>query len=273
NKENIKTNTRNLMEMVGLNPDEFLKRYPNELSGGQQQRVGVARALANNPDIILMDEPFSALDPITRSDLQDELIQLQSNVKKTIVFVTHDMNEAIKIADRICIMKDGEIHQCDTPENILKNPADDFVSNFVGKNRIWNSPEFIKVSDIMIDKPVTTSINLSVMKCLDKMRIRKVDSLLVVEVPSKKLIGIIKASELRAVSDRALPIKDFLHTDYPVLSPNDSILDSLKIAREKHRSTIPVVDNSGKLLGLVTRSTLITALSQQYFEGLEEVEL
>lgn len=273
NKENIKTNTRNLMEMVGLNPDEFLKRYPNELSGGQQQRVGVARALANNPDIILMDEPFSALDPITRSDLQDELIQLQSNVKKTIVFVTHDMNEAIKIADRICIMKDGEIHQCDTPENILKNPADDFVSNFVGKNRIWNSPEFIKVSDIMIDKPVTTSINLSVMKCLDKMRIRKVDSLLVVEVPSKKLIGIIKASELRAVSDRALPIKDFLHTDYPVLSPDDSILDSLKIAREKHRSTIPVVDNSGKLLGLVTRSTLITALSQQYFEGLEEGEL
>lgn len=271
--EKIKSNTKNLMEMVGLNPDEFSNRYPNELSGGQQQRVGVARALANNPDIILMDEPFSALDPITRSDLQDELLQLQSNVKKTIVFVTHDMSEAIKIADRICIMKDGEIIQCDTPENILKNPVDNFVSNFVGKNRIWSSPEFIKVSDIMIEKPVTTSINLSVMKCLDKMRIRKVDSLLVIEVPSRKLVGIIKASELRTVSDRSLPIKEFLHTDFPTLSPNDSILDSLKIAREKHRSTIPVVDDLGILLGLVTRSTLITAWSQQYFEGLEEVEL
>lgn len=273
NREEIKNNTIKLLEMVGMNPNEFLNRFPNELSGGQQQRIGVARAFANNPNIILMDEPFSALDPITRSDLQDELIQLQSNVKKTIVFVTHDMNEAIKIADRICIMRDGEILQCDSPENILKNPIDEFVSQFVGKNRIWSSPEYIKVADIMIEKPITTSKNLSVMKCLDKMRIKKVDSLLVVEGREKKLIGIIKASELRTVEDRSRSIKDFLHINYPVLSPEDNILDSLKIAREKHRSTIPVIDSSGKLAGLITRSALITALSQQYFEGLEEVEL
>lgn len=272
-KEKIKNNTIKLLEMVGMKADEFLNRYPNELSGGQQQRVGIARAFANDPNIILMDEPFSALDPITRSDLQDELIQLQSNIKKTIVFVTHDINEAIKIADKICIMKNGEILQCDSPENILKNPINEFVSQFVGKNRIWASPEFIKVADIMIENPITTSENLSVMKCLDKMRIKKVDSLLVVEGKRKKLIGIIKASELRAVEDRSRTIKDFLHTNYPVLSPENNILDSLKIAREKHRSTIPVVDNAGNLVGLITRSTLITTLSQQYFEGLEEVEL
>lgn len=130
--------------MVGLDCDEFLDRYPTELSGGQQQRVGVARAFATNPDIILMDEPFSALDPITRTDLQDELVQLQSKLKKTIVFVTHDMNEAIKVADLICIMRGGNVLQYDTPENILKNPADDYVANFVGKNRIWSSPEYIK---------------------------------------------------------------------------------------------------------------------------------
>lgn len=122
-EEQISKNTEYLMDMVGLNGDEFLDRYPNDLSGGQQQRVGVARALANNPKIMLMDEPFSALDPMTRVSLQDELIALHEKVDKTIVFVTHDMDEAIKIADKICIMKDGHILQYDTPEEILKNPA------------------------------------------------------------------------------------------------------------------------------------------------------
>ena len=139
--DKILENTKKLMQMVGLKSEEFLDRYPTELSGGQQQRVGVARAFANDPDIILMDEPFSALDPMTRSDLQDELVELQSKLKKTIVFVTHDMDEAIKISDMICIMKDGEMLQYDTPENILKNPVNDFVSSFVGKNRIWSSPD------------------------------------------------------------------------------------------------------------------------------------
>lgn len=104
------------------------------MSGGQQQRVGVARAFASDPEIILMDEPFSALDPITREQLQDELLTLQNKLHKTIIFVTHDMAEAIKMADRICIMSDGRVQQFDTPEQILKHPANDFVHNFVGKN-------------------------------------------------------------------------------------------------------------------------------------------
>ncbi len=117
NPEDITQQTYNLMDMVGLDCDKFLNRYPVELSGGQQQRVGVARAFATNPDIILMDEPFSALDPITRSSLQDELVNLQSKLKKTIIFVTHDMDEAIKISDKMCIMDKGKIIQYDTPEN------------------------------------------------------------------------------------------------------------------------------------------------------------
>lgn len=120
----IVDNTVRLMKMVDLNPEAFLDRYPTELSGGQRQRIGVIRALANDPDIVLLDEPFSALDPVTRSSLQDELIELQAKVGKTMVFVTHDMDEAIKIADRICIMKDGHILQYDTPEMILKKPVD-----------------------------------------------------------------------------------------------------------------------------------------------------
>lgn len=145
---------KNVLNMVGLDPDEYMDKYPEQMSGGQQQRVGVARAFASEPDIILMDEPFSALDPITRSQLQDELLTLQANVQKTIVFVTHDMAEAIKLADRICIMSDGKIQQYDTPEQILKHPANDFVLNFVGKKRIWDSPELIKAHDIMIEEPI-----------------------------------------------------------------------------------------------------------------------
>lgn len=267
--ESIAENTYKLMQMVGLNAEEYLDRYPTELSGGQQQRVGVARAFATNPDVILMDEPFSALDPITRSDLQDELVQLQSKLKKTIVFVTHDMDEAIKIADMICIMQDGEILQYDTPENILKNPIDEFVSNFVGKNRIWSSPEYIKISDIMIDTPITASKDLSVRKCIDKMRQRKVDSLLIVDSNKQHLLGMVKASHLRNIEDKTEIVETFMETNFPTLLSDQCILDALKVVTEKHISTIPVINNEFGLVGLVTRSSLVTTLSQQYFDYME----
>ncbi|WP_124067622.1 ABC transporter ATP-binding protein [Clostridium sp. E02] len=265
-KDQIVEKTKKLMQMVGLNSEDFLDRYPTELSGGQQQRVGVARAFATDPDIILMDEPFSALDPMTRSDLQDELVQLQDKLKKTIVFVTHDMDEAIKIADMICIMKDGDILQYDTPENILNNPVDDFVSSFVGKNRIWSSPEYIKVSDIMIEKPITAIKELSVLKCIDKMRQNKVDSLLVIDRETRKLCGMVKARRLRGVLDRSEKAEKFMIEDFPILLPDQCILDALKIVTEYHVSTVPVVDEERTLKGLVTRSSLVTTLSQQYFD-------
>ncbi|MGC4018614.1 MAG: ABC transporter ATP-binding protein [Muricomes sp.] len=262
-------NTKRLMEMVGLDCEEFLDRYPIELSGGQQQRIGVARAFATDPDVILMDEPFSALDPITRSDLQDELTQLQAKLKKTIVFVTHDMDEAVKIADKICIMKDGQILQYDTPENILKNPLNEFVSNFVGKNRIWSSPEYIKVSDIMIERPVTAPKNLSILKCIDRMRQNKVDSLLIVDPENQKFLGIVDASSLRGVEDRAQTAESFMESGVFTLSPDQTMLDVLKIVADEQYSTIPVTDKNGRLIGLITRSSLVTTLSQQYIDSEE----
>lgn len=265
-KEIIEKNTINVMDMVGLNSNEFLDRYPRELSGGQQQRVGVARAFVTNPEIILMDEPFSALDPMTKSDLQDELVELQSKVNKTIVFVTHDMEEAIKIADMICIMKDGEVLQYDTPENILKNPVDDFVSNFVGKNRIWASPEYIKLEDIMIDKPITASGDLAILKCIDKMRQNKVDSLLIVNSKTRELQGMVKGKHLRNVGDKSQKICSLMNTNFVKLSPENNILDALKVVNENHVSTVPIVDHSNRLKGLITRSSLVTTLSQQYME-------
>lgn len=265
-------NTSRLMQMVGLDCEEFLDRYPTELSGGQQQRVGVARSFATDPDIILMDEPFSALDPITRSDLQDELMELQSKLKKTIVFVTHDMDEAVKIADKICIMRDGKVLQYDTPENILKNPQDEFVSSFVGKNRIWSSPEYIKVSDIMIDRPVTAAKNLSIMKCIDRMRQKKVDSLLIVEPETQTFLGIVKASSLRGVEDKAQTAEKFMNSDVLTLHPDQTMLDALKLATDDNFSTIPVTDSSSRLVGLITRSSLVTALSQQFIDSEEGEE-
>lgn len=132
----IKKRIDELLEMVGLEPDIYRSRKPHELSGGQQQRVGVTRALAANPPIILMDEPFSALDPISREKLQDDLISLQKKIKKTIVFVTHDMKEALKLGDRICVMKDGEVVQIGTPEELLAHPENEFVRQFVGEEQV-----------------------------------------------------------------------------------------------------------------------------------------
>src|SRR5699024_7851328 len=127
-----------LVELVNLDPEQYAKRYPSELSGGQQQRIGVIRALAAEPNTILMDEPFSALDLISREQLQDELIRLQKEIKKTIIFVTHDMDEAIKIADQIILMKEGSVVQKGTPKEILTNPVNDFVKEFIGEERLGN---------------------------------------------------------------------------------------------------------------------------------------
>ena len=266
--EEISRRTLELMEMVGMNPNEFLDRYPTELSGGQQQRIGVARAFATDPEIILMDEPFSALDPITRVQLQEELISLQAQLKKTIVFVTHDMDEAIKIADKLCIMKDGEILQYDTPEQVLKNPCNSFVSDFVGKNRIWTSPDFIKVKDIMIENPVTCSPALPLLKCIEKMRSNKVDSLMVVDREAK-LLGILKASQVRARHDQSLPVSQYMDTEFLKAHPEDTIVDVLGIVEENKASNIPIVDGNGTLCGLITKSSLVTTLSQLFLDNEE----
>lgn len=265
----IAKRTYELMEMVGLDCETFLHRYPTELSGGQQQRVGVARAFATDPDIILMDEPFSALDPITRSSLQEELVQLQSKFRKTIVFVTHDMDEAIKIADKICIMDKGQIVQYDTPENILKNPANDFVSEFVGRNRIWTSPELIKAEDIMLDTPITCDEEYTVFRAIDKMKSYKVDSLMVIDPKTRILKGIIGSSQLRRVQDQSRKISAMMQKDYLTINEADTMIDVLTIVNENNLSTVPVINEDKKLCGLITKSSLVTTLSRQYIEEAE----
>lgn len=158
-KKRVAARVDELLDLVNLEPEQYRDRYPRELSGGQQQRVGVARALAADPPVLLMDEPFGAVDPITRQRLQDELLRLQDELRKTIVFVTHDFDEAVKLGDRIAILQQGsEIVQYDTPEQILANPANDFVRSFVGHGAALKQLTLARVRDVELHQAAVTRV-------------------------------------------------------------------------------------------------------------------
>ncbi|NYF98763.1 ABC transporter ATP-binding protein [Janibacter cremeus] len=158
-KQRIARRVDDLLELVGLDPDRYRDRFPRELSGGQQQRVGVARGLAADPPVLLMDEPFGAVDPITRQRLQDELMSIQEEVQKTIVFVTHDIDEAIKLGDRVLVLQEGaQIAQYDTPTNILSAPANEFVEDFVGSGSSLKQLSLARVDELELLHPVTASV-------------------------------------------------------------------------------------------------------------------
>ncbi|MDK2829427.1 MAG: osmoprotectant transport system ATP-binding protein [Clostridium butyricum] len=261
----IEQKTIELLNMVGLNPKEYLYRYPAELSGGQQQRVGVARAFAADAEIILMDEPFSALDPITRTELQEQLFNIQKEYNKTIVFVTHDMDEAINIADMICILKDGKIIQYDTPENILKNPENDYVEEFVGRNKIWAKPEFIKAEDVMINNPATVSIKRNLLQAREIMRDKTVDSLLIVDKEGM-LLGYVTLSDIQKIDNKSILVGEVMRRSPEYVTEDTNLLDLLEKFTGLKRGYLPVCNKDGKLMGLVTRSTLISVLSSQYID-------
>ncbi len=262
--EQIVQKTNDLLEMVGLNPNEYLHRYPKELSGGQQQRVGVARAFSTDSDIILMDEPFSALDPVTRSSLQEELFQMQKEFNKTIIFVTHDMDEAIKIADKICLLKDGNILQFDTPENILKNPANDFVESFIGKRRVWNNPELLKSEDIMISNPVKITPKRTVLQAIEIMKENKVDSLMVTD-KNGILVGMVTLKGIK-LQNRNSIIEEVMETNVQAVCVESNLISILMTMNEHKIGYVPVVNDAGKLVGLITRSSILSALSSQLID-------
>ena len=260
----ITQKTGELLELVGLDPKEFLHRFPKELSGGQQQRIGVARAFSTNSDIILMDEPFSALDPVTRSSLQDELFQMQKELNKTIIFVTHDMDEAIKIADKICILKDGDILQYDTPENILKNPANDFVEEFIGKRRVWNNPELLMAEDIMIPNPVKITARRTVLQAIEIMKDHKVDSLIVTD-KQNVLKGLVTLKSIQLLN-RTTSIEMIMEQNVLSVSQDANLISVLATMNEHKIGYVPVVNNHNQLIGLITRSSILSALSSQLID-------
>ena len=268
--EEIDKRTEKLMKMVGLDADQYLDRYPTQLSGGQLQRVGVARAFATDPDIILMDEPFSALDPITRSQLQDELLFLQSKLKKTIVFVTHDMDEAVKIADRICIINGGRIVQYDTPEEIMKHPANEYVADFVGKNRIWANPEYIRAEDIMLPDPLAVPQTLSALHAIEQMREKHVTSAMVLD-DDEKLIGYVRATDIQRAADKNVYVSALMKDCGVTVVPEDDLVKLLDLINKNDVQALPVVNRWGRLEGLITNSSLVTTMSRQYIDLEKEV--
>lgn len=241
------------LNQVGL--DGYEHQYPKQLSGGMQQRVGLARALANDADILLMDEAFSALDPLIRKDMQDELMDLQSTMKKTIVFITHDLDEALRIGDRIALMKDGAIVQIGTPEEILMNPSNDYVERFV---------EDVDLSKVLtaghvMKRAETVSIDKGPRVALQIMRDLGISSIYVVD-KKKTLLGTITASDAKDALDRTQGLANILQTDVTTVLPETLLTD---LFEKISTATIPVavIDANKKLLGLLIKGAVIGALA------------
>lgn len=247
---------KKMINLVEL-PEELLKRYPAELSGGQQQRIGVARALAAKQDLILMDEPFSALDPLTREKLQDLVKKLQKKYNKTFIFVTHDMDEALKLSDRLVVMSYGNIEQIATPEEILKNPANSFVRDLIGKERLIQArPNIITVGQIMSKKPVTLTKDETMHSALKLMHDERVDTLLVTD-DEKHLLGFIDVEDINDHYSPNKKIEDLINADILYVNENSIIRDTVNKILKRGYKNIPVVNDDHKIVGIVTRTALV----------------
>ncbi|WHM20043.1 glycine/proline betaine ABC transporter ATP-binding protein OpuAA [Bacillus subtilis] len=241
------------LKLVGL--EGFEHQYPDQLSGGMQQRVGLARALTNDPDILLMDEAFSALDPLIRKDMQDELLDLHDNVGKTIIFITHDLDEALRIGDRIVLMKDGNIVQIGTPEEILMNPSNEYVEKFVEDvdlSKVLTAGHIMKRAEtVRIDKGPRVALTL--MKNLGISSIYAVDK-------QKKLLGVIYASDAKKAAESDLSLQDILNTEFTTVPENTYLTEIFDVVSDAN-IPIAVVDEKQRMKGIVVRGALIGALA------------
>ena len=241
------------LKLVGL--EGFEHQYPDQLSGGMQQRVGLARALTNDPDILLMDEAFRALDPLIRKDMQDELLDLHDNVGKTIIFITHDLDEALRIGDRIVLMKDGNIVQIGTPEEILMNPSNEYVEKFVEDvdlSKVLTAGHIMKRAEtVRIDKGPRVALTL--MKNLGISSIYAVDK-------QKKLLGVIYASDAKKAAESDLSLQDILNTEFTTVPENTYLTEIFDVVSDAN-IPIAVVDEKQRMKGIVVRGALIGALA------------
>ena len=258
-KEKRDARAKELIKMVEL-PEEFLDRYPSELSGGQQQRIGVIRALAADQQIILMDEPFGALDPLTREALQRLVKRLQQQIGRTIIMVTHDMDEAIRLADRIVIMDQGHIIQNASPDDVLTHPANEFVANLIGPERLRQAKvNHLTAAEIMRPNPIKIHAQQNLGDALNQMHQYHVDSLMVVD-DEDHLTGILDLKTLRNQQQPQLIIDDMKHA-VPVKIKEDERLQMItEPLLERNWEYVPVVDEQNHLKGIITRSALVDVI-------------
>ncbi|MBN8209251.1 glycine betaine/L-proline ABC transporter ATP-binding protein [Bacillus sp. NTK071] len=252
-KENRAKKAQESLELVGLKGYE--NSFPSELSGGMQQRVGLARALANDPDVLLMDEAFSALDPLIRKDMQDELLELQESMEKTIVFITHDLDEALRIGDRIALMKDGSIVQIGSPEEIMTNPANDYVERFVEDVDL---SKVLTASHVM-KRAETVRADRGPRVALQLMKDKGLSSLYIVD-KKQKLLGAITADDAAKAIDSKKEITDILITDLHTVTP-DTLLTDMFVKMADSSLPLPVIDEADKFKGIIVRGAVIGALA------------
>ncbi|MBQ5152135.1 betaine/proline/choline family ABC transporter ATP-binding protein [Macrococcoides caseolyticum] len=259
-----------LIQLVDL-PLSYLDLYPAQLSGGQQQRIGVVRALAADQDIILMDEPFGALDPLTRDTLQDLVKELQVKFNKTFIMVTHDMDEAIKLADRIVIMSNGEVVQLDTPNNILRHPANDFVRDFIGENRLIQTTPNVKTVDEAMVKPISVTAEKSIGEAIQIMRERRVDTLLITD-NDNVLVGYVDIEDLSEAAKKSLSLSRIMNHNVYFVRSGVYLQDTVRTILKRNIRLIPVLDKHDRLLGVITRANLVDIVYDTIWgETLEEV--
>ncbi|MBK5424315.1 MULTISPECIES: quaternary amine ABC transporter ATP-binding protein [Bacillus] len=263
-KEERETKALESLKLVGLENNK--DSYPEQLSGGMQQRVGIARALTNNPDVLLMDESFSALDPIIRKEMQNELLELQDKMKKTIIFITHDLDEALRIGDRIALMKDGEIVQIGTPEEIMVSPANEFVEQFVADVNLGK----VLTSESIMKRPETLLIDRGPRVALQIMKNASVSSVYVVN-KKHEFLGVLTADNASKAVKRQVPIADLLVTDIPPVYL-DTLLEEMYIKMVKAKLPLPVLDDKHRLRGIIKRESIIQALAGNIEEEVNDNE-
>lgn len=247
------------IESVGLSGWE--NKYIAELSGGMKQRVGLARALANDPDILLMDEPFSALDPLIRRDMQLELLDIQSKLKKTIVFITHDVNEAFKLGDRVAVMKDAEIVQIGEPEDILNNPSNSYIEDFVsGIDR----SKVLQAKHIMVNSRAMVNLKHGLKVAIKEMESNSISSVFVVD-DHRKLEGIITIDDaIKALKEKII-FKEALKQDYSSVDEETYVEDLIQMAVDT-KYPIAVINENKKLMGIIMRVSVLSGLIQDNSE-------
>lgn len=235
-----------LLQLAGMDPAEFIDKYPNELSGGQAQRVGVARALGADPPILLMDEPFGAIDPITRVRLQEEFLKVQQEIKKTIIFVTHDIYEAIKMADKIALMKEGQLVQYDTPANLLYRPKNEFVENFVGTDRALKGLQLIRVKEIMNSSPPKVKSDEKVETAQKRMEREEINWLVVVNADGK-FLGWLDQAGLKK-GDR---VEEIMSPSDMTVTVNTVLNEVLSLMLSHGLENLAIVDKNNTLQGVI----------------------
>src|SRR5699024_7187636 len=254
-KEERQQKAERALDNAGLLP--YKDQLPNQLSGGMQQRVGLARALANDPEVLLMDEAFSALDPLIRRDMQDELLEMQETMQKTIIFITHDLNESLRIGDRIAIMKDGEVVQVGTGEEILTNPANEYVRRFVED---VDRSKIITAENIM-ERPQTLIMGHDGPRIAkQRMQAERLSNILVVN-KQKQLLGYVTDQDVLKAIDEDLTIEDVLRQGVPEVS-KDKLMNELYDLIHDSVTPIAVTNDDHRLLGIIVRSHVLGALAK-----------